>query len=529
MLLLSSFILGLGFLLTGISTLSNTLKRMGSQSFRRLTHKFMSSRWRLFVFGLGSGALLQSTSAALVILASLNCIGSVTVPQAMFILTGFSVGNCILPFLVSIKISTPIFFVVGLSAITMYFLKESRIRNFCILAFSLGLIFFGIETMLEGVRPLRGEPWFSNLIEIASAWPILTIAVGVMLGFVVQSSSAVALVAIGLTKGGVMTGPEALLVMYGAAMGSTSFKVLMGSAIKGSGRQLVRFVNIFNYGGAGIFIALYYIETGFSVPLVMSLLAKLSPYPEMQAAWAFLLLNLTAALLVTICHDPLAAWLAKKLPPTEEEDLSKPQFLWGVQPEYPDAAHALIQKEQMRELEQVVSLLSVVRPDYRGLGLKLRQKAFKDLAREVESATAAVMSLRLEQETAQRQACLQARQTLIMELAISTQELIATMQCARTMPELTQLAENCFEAVDFLYMNGMDLLQSEEIDRNQMVVLYGDRSHQMEQLRKAYLEEDKIASAAARSCLLSLTIGVEKCIWLLNRLLMLSDTHLRTT
>jgi hypothetical protein len=43
----------------------------------------------------------------------------------------------------------------------------------------------------------------------------------------------------------------------------------------------------------------------------------------------------------------------------------------------------------------------------------------------------------------------------------------------------------------------------------------------MGQLRAAYLKEDRIASATVRSCLLSLTIGVEKCIWLLNRLLML--------
>lgn len=527
MLLLSLFILGLGLLLTGINIMSYTLKRMGSQSFRRLATRFMSSRWKALAFGLGSGALLQSTSAALVILASLNCIGGITVPQAMSILTGFSVGNCILPFLVSIKISTAVFFVVGLSAIMLYFTKEGRKRNFCNLAFGLGLIFFGIEMMLEGVRPLRGESWFGSLIEFASAWPIMTIAVGVMLGFVVQSSSAVTLVAIGLTKGGVITGPQALLVMYGAAMGSTSFKVLMGSAIKGSGRQLVRFVNIFNYGGAGIFIALYFIEMGFSVPLVMALLAKLSPHPEMQAAFAFLLFNLTAALLATACHDPLAAWLARKLPPTEEEDLSKPQFLWGVKPEYPDAAHALIYEEQIRELEQVAAFLSATRADYHGLGLKPRQEAFEMLAQEVESATAAVMSLRLEQETAQRQAYLQTRQTLITELADSTRELIAAIQSARTMPEIALLAENCFEAVDFLFLNGLELLQSGEIDRDQMAALYSDRGQQMEQLRAAYLKEDKIASAASRSCLLSLTIGVEKCIWLLNRLLMLAGMPIR--
>ena len=63
MLSLSLFLVGLGFLFTGINNLTNILKYIGSQPFRKLATKFMSPRWKAVLFGVGSGVFLQSTSA----------------------------------------------------------------------------------------------------------------------------------------------------------------------------------------------------------------------------------------------------------------------------------------------------------------------------------------------------------------------------------------------------------------------------------------------------------------------------------
>ena len=79
---------------------------------------------------------------------------------------------------------------VGISAIMLYFTKVDTRRNFWNLAFGLGLIFFGIEMLLDGVRPLRHEPWFSDALRIASAWPGSSILIGMAFGFLVQSSTS---------------------------------------------------------------------------------------------------------------------------------------------------------------------------------------------------------------------------------------------------------------------------------------------------------------------------------------------------
>ena len=114
---LAMFLLGIGLLLTGSNLLSDALKHMGSRAFRQLVLKYTAPRWKALALGLASGAALQSTTAAMMILASLNTVGSVTAAQAMSILTGFSVGNCLLPFLISFKIKLAVFFLVGVSSI----------------------------------------------------------------------------------------------------------------------------------------------------------------------------------------------------------------------------------------------------------------------------------------------------------------------------------------------------------------------------------------------------------------------------
>ena len=108
MLSLGFLLLGIGLLLTGINLLSDALKRIGSREFFFLASRYISPRWKALLLGVGAGAALQSTSAAMFILASLIPAGSVTASQAISILTGFSVGNCLMPFLISLPSALPL-------------------------------------------------------------------------------------------------------------------------------------------------------------------------------------------------------------------------------------------------------------------------------------------------------------------------------------------------------------------------------------------------------------------------------------
>lgn len=229
------------------------------------------------------------------ILASLISAGLMNVSQAIAILTGFSVGNCVLLFIVSMNLSVGIMFLLGICGMAIFLTKDEKRLAYYQVGLGLGLIFFGNIMMSAGVKPLQHEVWFAGAMELTRQYSLLSIMVGVGLGFVVQSSTVVALVAIGLAREDILTGPQCFLLLYGAALGSTGFKVLLGQAFRGASRQLVRFVNLFNVFGAAVFILLYYIEVGLHVPLVMNLLQSFHLDLVQQAAWVFLLFNLTSA------------------------------------------------------------------------------------------------------------------------------------------------------------------------------------------------------------------------------------------
>lgn len=520
--IIGKILLGLGLMFTGVQLLSTGLKQLNSRRFRKVATRVVSSRLKALLFGMGSGVIMQSTSAALMILASLITSGLINVSQAIAILTGFSVGNTILLFFVTLHIEAAVTFVVGVCGIALYFSKTDKYRNSFLIGMGLGLIFFGIEIMTAGVKPLRQEEWFTGAMTFSISYPFLSIIAGMLLGFIAQSSTAVALVAIGLAKANILTGPQTFLFMYGAAIGSTMFKAMLGQGFRGTSQQLVRFVNMFNIFGATVFILLYYIEVYFHVPLVMALLNYLTPALDNQASIVFLLFNLTSATFFTIINKPLAGWLARKSPPSEEEGLAQPKYLLDFQPEDPESGLELIGLEQTREFEQIAALFASARENYEGADLASRYEAFNTLSREVTDATETLAAMPMHRQTAKDHAYYQTRQTILGQIAESVTDGVKTIINTRKNPVLERLSTSCMESLDFFINLALEAQKSNTPEDITMFKnLSSGNSPAMERVRKEYINSDDLISAKDKGGMLDLTIITEKIIWLLNRLISL--------
>ncbi|MEI7500301.1 MAG: Na/Pi symporter [Bacteroidota bacterium] len=520
--IIGKILLGLGLMFTGVQLLSSGLKQLSSRRFRKVAARFVSSRVKALLFGMGSGVIMQSTSAALMILASLIAAGLINVSQAIAILTGFSVGNTVLLFFVTLHIEAAVAFIVGVCGIALYFSKSDKYRNAFLIGMGLGLIFFGIEIMTAGVKPLRQEAWFTGAMTFSISYPFLSIFAGMLLGFIAQSSTAVALVAIGLAKANILTGPQTFLFMYGAAIGSTLFKAMLGHGFRGTSQQLVRFVNMFNIFGATVFILLFYIEVYFHVPLVLALLKYITPSLEHQASIVFLLFNLTSAIFFTAINKPLTGWLAKKSPPSETEILAQPKYLLDFNPEDPESGLELIRLEQIRELEQIAALLSTARENDDGADLATRYAAFNTLSRQVTDASEIVAAMPMHHLTAKDHAYYQTRQAILGQIAESVTSGVTSIKNARNNPVLERLSNSCLESLDFLINLALETQKSATIDDIKMFKnLSSGNSPSMERVRKEYINSDALISAKDKGSMLDLTIITEKIIWLLNSLISL--------
>jgi phosphate:Na+ symporter len=520
---LGQFLLGLGLFFIGLTMLGGNLKQAGSRRFRTLVNRYARPRWKALLFGLVSGMVMQSSSAMLMILASLATTGMIAVGDALPIIAGFNIGDTLLVFLAVFDIRLAAMYLAGLAGIMLQFRKGEASRQLFGILLGLGLIFFSISEMKQGVRPMQAEPWFDQAMELGRNWPCLSVLIGVGLGFLTQDSTIVAMIAVSLVSAGILGMPQALVIVYGAAIGSNLFKMLLGAAFAGSARQLVRYQNIFNFLGAGLFILLFYAETYLHVPLVMALLARLSGDAHTQVAIAFLLFNLTAAAILTIFHPQVAAWLEQRLPKSAEEELSALKYLSGLPPEEAATELELLRREQLRELEQVAAFFATLREEYRGPALAQRVHALRQLGKEVSHAGQEIMPLRMNKFEMQQLAHHQSRQTIIIELAEAVATAIQVIQDVRLSPGLGDLAGQTQEAMEFLLLSAAEDLESADPETRRMLLgLCADRGPMMDKMRKLYLQPDGGLSLEDRGAVFSLTTGVEKCVWLLRRLVTMS-------
>jgi phosphate:Na+ symporter len=81
----------------------------------------------------------------------------------------------------------------------------------------LGILFVGMNFMIEGVKPLKQTPFFTDLLTNFSQIPILGILAGALFTGIIQSSSATSGLAIAMGMGGIINLKAAICLILGAS------------------------------------------------------------------------------------------------------------------------------------------------------------------------------------------------------------------------------------------------------------------------------------------------------------------------
>src|SRR5262249_45103214 len=262
-------------------------------------------------------------------------------------------------------------------------------------------------------------PWFAGFLQGVGNSLVLTFVGATAFSFVTQSSAAVSILTIGLAQTGLLGAFPTMSALYGANLGSTFSRMLLSSGLRGSVRQLTAFQDLFKIAGTVIFVALLYTERFTGVPLVYALVHHVSPRIDHQMAFVFLLFNLGTATIFTIGQSGIHALLEQRYPADEEEDLSKPQFLYDEAINEPSTALDLVEREQLRLAGRLrlhpSAMRSVSGTPIRARALALH-KPFGALAEQIEHFQHALVDQRLGTEETERLTKLQNRLSLILYL-----------------------------------------------------------------------------------------------------------------
>jgi phosphate:Na+ symporter len=527
----ANVIAGLGLFFSGLRLIDGNLRQATGRRLRAAVGRITQNRWLSGIVGVLTGALLQSTSGIVFILVSLVASGLTTVRRALPIVTWANVGCCALIFAAVLDLRLAILYLLGVAGAAFAFDKSHR-NHALGAAFGIGMLFYGIELMKTGAELLKQLPWFAGMLQGAGNSLVLAFVGATAFSFVTQSSTAASILSIGLAQTGLLGAFPTMSALYGANLGSTFSRMLLSSGLRGSVRQLTAFQDLFKIAGAVIFVALLCTEKFAGVPLVYALVHHVSLRIDHQMAFVFLLFNLGTAIIFTIGQSGIHSLLETRYPADEEEDLSKPQFLYDEAINEPSTALDLVEREQLRLAGRLRLHPSAMRSasgsPIRARALALH-KPFGALAEQIEHFQQALVDQQLGTEETERLTKLQNRLSLILYLEDSLRSMTDVTAGVPASSRLGDLVSTFVEGLDFVLMTLVTALETGDRERIDLLVdITGDRGDLMEQIRQSYLAEERSVDSHDRAVLLQVTNVFERIIWMMQRLARLLDRNART-
>lgn len=293
---------GLAVFLYGMNLMSEGLQKAAGEKMRYILGILTKNPVVGVLAGAIITAVLQSSSATTVMVLGFVSAGLMSLPQAISVILGANIGTTMTAQIIAFKIDDFIWPIVFIGFALSFFAKKEGIKNVGQTLFGFGVLFVGITTMSNVMKPLAGSPVFIELIEKVSNVPVLGVLLGTVMTVVVQSSSATIAVLQNFAVQPAADGVSSILglenaipILLGDNIGTTITALLACIGQSKSAKRTAAAHSVFNITGSLVFICI--------VPWFAEVVRFLSPKGNevdvisRQIANAHTLFNLTNTLL----------------------------------------------------------------------------------------------------------------------------------------------------------------------------------------------------------------------------------------
>lgn len=309
---------GLAIFLYGMKLMSGSLQEAAGSRMRELLAKFTSNPILAVLVGALATAVLQSSSATTVMAIGFVSAGLMNLRQAIPIIMGANIGTTITAQLIAFKLSDYVLAIVFAGFVVMSLAKREQVKLGGRALFGFGILFLGIGTMGDAMKPLATDPLFTTLIGEVAHLPVLGVLVGTLMTLIVQSSSATIAV---LQNFAAQAGPDgasliglpgAIPILLGDNLGTTITALLAAIGQSRDAKRVALSHCVFNLSGCVLFL--------FLIGPFSALVAALPPAGAeveviaRQIANAHTLFNVTMTLLWLPCIPLMAKAVCTILP-----------------------------------------------------------------------------------------------------------------------------------------------------------------------------------------------------------------------
>lgn len=268
---------GLAMFLYGMEIMGDGLKNASGSALKNILGKATQNVVLGVVTGMLVTAVIQSSTATIVLTVGLISAGILNLKQATSIVMGANIGTTVTAQIIRLmdidsggsfilemfKPSTlaPLALILGI--IMIMFVKSSKSNTVGEIAMGFGILFSGLMNMTAAVEPLSESQQFIDLMMRFGDQPMLAILVGLVMTVIVQSSSAM----VGMIQALSVTGAMTFNLVYPMIMGinlgtcvTTAMVCSIGSSKDAKRTGIVHIV--FNVIGTILFMAVMMIVKG---------------------------------------------------------------------------------------------------------------------------------------------------------------------------------------------------------------------------------------------------------------------------
>lgn len=249
---------GLAMFLYGMRLMGDGLKESSSGTLKVAMEHVTNNAFKAFLLGVAVTAIIQSSTATIVITSGLVAAGIISLKQSLGIVVGANVGTTVTGQIIRLldidnsagailqffKPSTlaPIALIIGIVLIMAGRFKNAKVIGNIAIGF--GILFSGLLNMTNAVDALGETGIFESLFSQLGSNPLLGYLTGATVAFILQSSSATIGILQAFSASGQLVFNEVYAVIVGVYLGDCVTTAIVCSIGAKEDAKRVGIVNI---------------------------------------------------------------------------------------------------------------------------------------------------------------------------------------------------------------------------------------------------------------------------------------------
>jgi len=260
---------GLGIFMLGLEFMSNGIQALAVNKMRAFLAKVAGTP----VTGLAAGTVItgviQSSTAMTVMTVGLVNAGVLGLRPAISVIMGANIGTTLGNGLIALPLGPLGLILGGIFALIYVFAKDDKVRNIALACMGFSLIFYGLNLMTGGLRPLRGMPEVMQLLASLKADNYISliycVVIAALITAMIHSSSATIGIVMGLGSAGVLDWQTAVAFSLGADLGTTITSWMASLNLSKNAKRAAYAHISFNIIGVAVMIPLFFVSMNLLV------------------------------------------------------------------------------------------------------------------------------------------------------------------------------------------------------------------------------------------------------------------------